>query len=38
MGVGTLRRTIRNGVTKLEDVTPKEEEVKPKAKPKKVKK
>ena len=37
MGVGTLRRTVRNGVTKLEDVTPKEE-VKPKAKPKKAKK
>lgn len=36
MGVGTLRRIVRNGVTKLEDVTPKEE--KPKAKPKKVKK
>lgn len=36
MGVGTLRRMVRNGVTKLEDVTPKEE-VKPK-KPKKVKK
>ena len=36
MVIVTLRRTARNGVTKLEDVTPKEE--KPKAKPKKVKK
>ena len=37
MGVGTLRRIVRDGVTKLEDVTPKEE-VKTKAKPKKGKK
>ena len=28
MGVGTLRRIVRDGVTKLEDVTPKEEKPK----------
>lgn len=37
MGIGTLRRIVRDGVTKLEDVTPKEE-VKPKTKLKKAKK
>ena len=38
MGVGTLRRTVRDGVTKLEDVTPKEEVKKTKPKTTKGKK
>ena len=43
MGIGTLRRIVRDGVTKFEDVTPKEEKpnvfiVTPTSKPKKVKK